>query len=200
MGDCLITHAPENGWIESAQGEKLSIGDYVNQLSTINFNCSANSLMEGPTQSLCSEGNFTNPIRDCQFRCNATLISGVTITATSCLLSKVGVRCTDPAKPGTQAHVYCRERYERRSGPTLQITVCGDDGIWSPILKPCTAICGEDTTAGVPLVVGGFQASINEVPWHVVIYKSNGVHEYTFQCGGSIINEQMIVSITIETK
>lgn len=188
---------PENGWIESAPGEKLSIGSIVNQFSIINFRCSANSLLEGPSMSYCSQGSFTNPIPDCQLRCNTTLISGITITASSCLLNNAEVHCTDPAKPGTQAHVYCRERYERRSGPKLQITVCGDDGIWSPIPDACTPICGEATAAGSPLVIGGFQASINEVPWHATIYKFNGF-EYTLQCGGSILNERMIVSVTLE--
>lgn len=199
MGDCLITHVPQNGWIESAQGGKLSIGEIVNQFSIINLKCSSNSLMEGPTMSLCLQGNLTNPIQDCQPRCSMRLISGITISATSCLLNNVEVHCTDPAKPGTRAHIYCRERYERRSGPKLQITICGDDGVWSPIPEACTPICGEETAAGTPLVIGGFQASINEVPWHVGIYKFNGF-EFTLQCGGSIINERMIVSVIPGTK
>lgn len=194
-GDCIVEHVPENGWIEDAQGRKLAIGEIVNQFSIVNVSCFANSLIEGPTMSLCLQGKWSNPILDCQPRCSTRLISGITISATSCLLNNAEVHCTDPAKPGTQAHVYCRERYERRSGSKLEITTCGDSGIWSPMPAPCTPICGEVVGAGAPYVIGGFQASINEVPWHVGIYKFNGF-EFSMRCGGSIINEQIVVSAT----
>lgn len=197
-GDCTIDRVPQNGWIENAQGRKLSFGEIVSQFSTIHINCSANSLLEGPTMSLCHQGKWTNPILDCQPRCSSRYISGITIVASTCLLNNVEVHCSDPAKPGTQAHVYCRERYERPWG-SKQITICGDDGVWKPIPETCTPICGEETAAGTPYVVGGFQASINEVPWHVAIYKFNG-REFTLQCGGSIINERLIVSAIVEIK
>lgn len=198
MGDCSIARVPQNGWIESAQGEKLTIGDTVNQFSIVNYKCFANSLIEGPTVNLCHQGKWTNPILDCQPRCSTRLISGITISATSCVLNDVEVRCTEPAKPGTRAHVYCRDRYERPSGSKLQITICSEYGSWTPIPEACTPICGEES-AGTPYIVSGFQASINEVPWHVGIYKLNGM-AFGLQCGGSIINERIIVSVIDQMK
>lgn len=199
MGDCIITDVPQNGWTESAQGEKLTIGEIVSQFATVNYKCSANSLIAGPSVNLCYRGNWTNPIQNCEFRCSARLISGISIVASSCLLNNAEVRCSDPAKPGTRARVYCRERYERRSGPELQITKCGDDGIWTPTPEGCTPICGEEVAAGTPFVIGGFRASINEVPWHVGIYKHIGT-DFSLQCGGTIINERIIVSVFLEMK
>lgn len=197
-GDCVIQRVPQNGWIEDAQGKKLAIGEIVNQFSTININCSANNLAEGQTMRLCHQGKWSSPIPDCQPRCSPRYISGITIVATTCSLNDVEVHCTDPAKPGTQAQVFCRERYERPRG-SKQITICGDDGAWKPIPETCTPICGEEAAAGTPFVIGGFQASINEFPWHVIIYKNNG-REFTLQCGGSIINERIVVSAFVEMK
>lgn len=191
-GDCVIDRVPQNGWIENAQGRKLAIGEIVNQFTTISINCSENNRLEGSNMRLCHQGKWSSPILDCQPRCSSRYISGITIVATTCLLNNVEVHCTDPAKPGTQAHVYCRERYERSRG-SKQITICGDDGSWKPVPETCTPICGEDSASGSPYVIGGFQASINEVPWHVIIYKFNG-REFTLQCGGSIINERIVVS------
>lgn len=167
VSDCIISNVPQNGWVESAQGKKLAFGEVINQFATVNYKCAANSLMEGATSNMCYRGNWTNPILDCQIRCSTKLITGLSIVAANCLLNNKDVSCTDPAIPGTRANVYCRERYERKSGPKLQITICGDDGIWSPVPEACTAICGEEVAAGTPFVVGGFRASINEVPWHV---------------------------------
>lgn len=52
---------------------------------------------------------------------------------------------------------------------------------------------GEEAPEGTPYVVGGFKASINQVPWHAGIYKFNGTG-YGLQCGGTIINARVIIS------
>lgn len=94
---------------------------------------------------------------------------------------------------GTYARVNCRDRYVRQSGSKQQIITCGDDGVWTPLPDTCSPICGEEAPEGTPYVVGGFSASINEVPWHVGIYKFNGTG-YSLQCGGTIINARVVIS------
>lgn len=195
VGACRISKVPRNGWIEFAYEprDKLAPGEIVNSLTTVNYKCLANHLIEGPTANFCFQGQWRNPIPDCKPRCSTKAISGVSIVATSCFLNDVEVRCSDPAEPGTYARVNCRDRYVRQSGSKQQIITCGDDGVWTPTPDTCSPICGEEAPEGTPYVVGGFQASINEVPWHVGIYKFNGTG-YSLQCGGTIINARVIVS------
>lgn len=86
---------------------------------------------------------------DCEPRCSTQAISGVSITATSCYLNDVEVRCSEPAKPATVARINCRDRYERVNTYVKQhIISCGDDGIWSPSPEPCSPICGEEAPKG----------------------------------------------------
>lgn len=54
-------------------------------------------------------------------------------------------------------------------------------------------LLGEEAPSGTPYVVGGFQASINQVPWHAGVYKFNG-SGFSLQCGATIINARVIVS------
>lgn len=185
---------PRNGWIEYASDHnKLSPGEFVNTLTTVNYKCLENYLVEGPTANFCFQGRWRNEIPDCQPRCSTKAITGVSIVATSCFLNDIEVRCSEPAQPGTIARVNCRDRYERQSASKQQIISCGDDGIWSPLPEVCSPICGEEAPAGTPYVVGGFNASINQVPWHVGIYKFNGTG-YSLQCGGTIINARVVIS------
>lgn len=218
IGACRITKVPRNGWIEysSPPYDKLSPGEIVNGFTTVNYKCLVNHLIEGPTANFCINGAWRSPIPDCQPRCSTKAITGVSIVATSCFLNDAEVRCSDPAQPGTYARVNCRDRYVRQSGSKQQIITCGDDGVWAPLPDVCSPICGEEApegmrvhaipscsiwylkyfnivTIGTPYVVGGFHASINEVPWHVGIYKFNG-GGYSLQCGGTIINARVIVS------
>lgn len=193
VGACRISKVPRNGWVEYGTGEKLSPGEIVNSLNLVEYKCLDNHLIDGQSANYCFQGQWRNPVPDCQPRCSTKAITGVSIFAASCFLNDVEVRCSDPAQPGTIARINCRDRYTRQSGSKQQIITCGDDGIWSPLPDVCSPICGEEAPAGTPYVVGGFRASINEVPWHVGIYKFNGTG-YGLQCGGTIINARVVVS------
>ncbi|XP_055325237.1 modular serine protease-like isoform X1 [Sitodiplosis mosellana] len=194
-GACRITKIPRNGWIEYASepNDKLSPGEFVNSVTTVNYKCLQNHIIEGPTANFCFQGRWRAEIPDCRPRCSTKAITGISIVATSCFLNDVEVRCSEPAEPGTIARVNCRDRYERSSASKQQIITCGDDGIWTPLPEPCSPICGEEAPEGTPYVVGGFQASINEVPWHAGIYKFNG-NAYSLQCGATIVNARVVVS------
>lgn len=131
---------------------------------------------------------------ECKPKCSTKTITGVSIHPSSCHLNDVEVRCSEPADPGTIARINCRDRYERPNTVTKQqIISCGDNGIWSPQPETCSAICGEEAPEGTPYVIGGFQANITKVPWHVGIYKLNG-EAYKLQCGGTIVNARVVVS------
>lgn len=165
----------------------------MNSITTVNYKCLENHLIEGVTANFCFQGAWRSEVPDCQPRCSTKAITGISIVATSCFLNDVDVSCSEPAKPGTIARVNCRDRYERQSGSKQQIISCGDDGIWSPLPDTCSPICGEEAPEGTPYVVGGFQASINEVPWHAGLYKFDGT-KYSLQCGATILNARVVLS------
>lgn len=169
VGACRITKVPRNGWVEYASepADKLSPGEFVNSITTVNYKCLENHLIEGPTANFCFQGEWRNPIPDCKPRCSTKAITGVSIVATSCFLNDNETRCSDPAKPGTIARINCRDRYTRQTAARQQIISCGEDGIWSPLPEVCSPICGEEAPKGTPYVVGGFDAEITQVPWHV---------------------------------
>lgn len=153
-GSCRVTKVPRNGWIEYAfePKDKLSPGEFVNTLTTVNYKCLANHIIEGATANFCFQGAWRNPIPDCQPRCSTKAITGVSIVATSCFLNDVEVRCSEPAQPGTIARVNCRDRYERQSASKQQIISCGDDGIWAPLPDVCSPICGKFVSTNIFVV------------------------------------------------
>lgn len=196
-GACRITKIPRNGWIEyaSESRDKLSTGEFVHSITTVNYKCLENYMIEGQAANFCFQGQWrSGDVPDCKPRCSPKAINGVSIIATSCFLNDNEVRCSDPAKPDTIARVNCRNRYERSTTASKQhITVCSDDGIWSPMPEVCSPICGEEAPEGTPYVVGGFQVIINKFPWHTAVYRFNG-NEYILQCSGTILNARVVVS------
>lgn len=195
LGACRISKIPRNGWVEYAfpPNDKLGPGEFVNSGTIVNFKCLVNHIIEGPTANFCFQGKWKDQVPDCKPRCSTKAISGISITPTACYLNDIEVRCSEPAQPGTIARINCRDRYERQSTAKQQVINCGDDGIWSPLPETCSPICGEEAPTGTPYVVGGFEASINKVPWHAGIYKFNG-NGFSLQCGGTIINARVVVS------
>lgn len=195
-GACLISKIPRNGWVEYSVPPytKLGHGEYVNNLNGVQYKCLDNHLVNGPEANLCVQGNWANPtIPDCKPFCSTKVISGVSIDATSCFLNDLEVRCSEPAQPGTIARINCRSRYERAVAAKQQIISCGDDGIWSPPPEVCSPICGEEAPSGTPYVVGGFNTTIQAVPWHVGLYKFDGT-SYELQCGATIVNARVVIS------
>lgn len=78
IGACRVTKVPRNGWIEYTfePKEKLSPGEFVNSLTTVNYKCLANHVIEGATANFCFQGAWRNPIPDCQPRCSTKAING----------------------------------------------------------------------------------------------------------------------------
>lgn len=144
-GECVIMKLPKNGWIELPFGshDKLSPGEIINAFTIVNYKCFPNHIVDGgSTSNICVENAWKYPIPDCQPRCSANVITGVSFDATNCYLDNVEVSCHEPAKPNTTAYLSCRRRYERESGAKQQIVTCGEDGVWEPLPNACSPICG----------------------------------------------------------
>lgn len=99
--------------------------------------------------------------------------------------------CSDPAKPGTIAHIKCSDHYNREGGE--QTISCDKNRKWNPSPELCAPICGELASEELPHSVGGSSTRITNVPWHVGLYKSTGT-SYTLQCGGTIVNARIVLS------
>lgn len=191
---CLITRIPLNGWIEyrSEPKEKLSFGDYVEPFSLVSYNCSRNHLIDGPPTNFCFRGQWKDAVPDCKPKCSTKAISGVSILAKECTLNDAPVSCSQPSEPGTIAHIHCRDRY---FGSKQQIIACDEDGTWTPSPEPCSPICGEEAPIGTPFVIGGFNATISQVPWHIGIYQFvEALSTYNLVCGGTIANARVVIS------
>lgn len=195
---CRVTKIPRNGWIEysTPPHDRLSPGEFVNSLTSVTYKCLENHIIDDDSNAanICFRGEWKEAIPNCQPRCSTKSITGVSIVASSCYLDDQEVRCSEPAKPGTIARINCRDRYERQTVARQQIITCADDGIWNPLPETCSPTCGEEAPEGTPYIVGGFNAQITQVPWHVGIYKNTGGSSYAFQCGGSIINARVVIS------
>lgn len=164
----------------------MSTGEFVPSLTQIVYKCLQNHVAKGATTNICIDGKWRDEAPDCNPFCNATAITGVSFFPISCKLNDVERRCGKPAEPGTIVRINCRDRYERHIQAKQQVVACGDDGLWASLPVPCTPICGEPASIDKP-------HSTPRVPWHVAIYKRNGDND-DFRCGGTIINERVIVS------
>lgn len=63
----------------------------------------------------------------------------------------------------------------------------------TPTAQVCSPICGEESPDGTPYIVGGHVGNITSVPWHVGIYKFNGI-TFGYHCGGTILNARVVLS------
>lgn len=109
-----MTKIPRNGWIEyeSADREKISYGEAVPMLTQVRYRCSENHLVDGPELNFCFNGEWKDNVPECQPFCSTKVITGVSIQATNCYLNDEKVRCNEPARPGTIAHIDCKTRYD----------------------------------------------------------------------------------------
>lgn len=177
--------------------QRLSINDIVENFGQIEYACIENEYIIGEARNFCNNGKWLNEVPECQPRCNPSAISSITFLA-SCFTSvngtENGIRCTELAQPGTIARITCKYGYERPNAQIQTIT-CDVDGRWFPLPNQCTQICGEEAAEGQPFIVGGVDADIKKVPWHVGIYQRyRDTSEFHQQCGGTIISPKVIIT------
>lgn len=117
-GACRIEKIPQNGWIEYAiaSRDRLPLGQYVNSITTVNYKCKENHIIEDEEQTyyFCLRGNWQNPVADCVPRCSADAFNGNSFIATKCSLNNFEISCSNPAKPGTIANISCIDQSERQ--------------------------------------------------------------------------------------
>lgn len=194
---CTIDNIPQNGfvWISHLK-KRLRINDVLHKFTQIEYTCIENHYIVGNLTNFCDSGTWENAVPDCQPRCSPSTISSITFLA-SCYLKmddqEKEVRCTDPAVPGTIARINCKWGYQSLNSQ-IQLLTCDNDGRWFPLPNQCTQICGEEAVEGVPFIVGGENANVKNVPWHVGIYTNFGNKSDVNVCGGTIISAKVVIS------
>lgn len=196
FGICTIAQIPANGYVEyfDLPGARLRMNKIVGDQTKIRFTCMEGYIIEGNGVILCQNGTWDADIPTCERFCPA--VPNSIAHSAICNLKNRSVNCTKVAKPSTIASVRCKFGYSSINSMTQQIT-CGTDGQWHPKPSPCRPTCGERVFGRNSSIVGGYQSTITQIPWHVNIYKRN-ISDQTFQpiCGGTILNAKMIISAT----
>lgn len=189
-GFCKITKIPPNGFgqYRYSPGIHLKVNQVIPSLVKIQFKCIANHRIIGNDTIVCRDGTWDGTVPDCEIFCPAA-VSSVTFSA-NCKLNQANVNCMEPAKPGTVAKVTCKYGYKSISAE--QQTTCAANGDWEPAPSPCTQICGKRSGSSE-----GFNSSIRQAPWHVVIYKqSSEIDKWEHICGGTILSVRIVVTAT----
>jgi hypothetical protein len=111
----------------------------------------------------------------------STAIRTVTCTANG----KQTINCTD-AIDGTIAEFNCATFYENVDARPAVCT----NGSWSKRIPDCQPVCGKISPTRQPtLIVGGRVSKQGQFPWQVALYRFQ-----TFICGGSLLNERLILT------
>jgi hypothetical protein len=111
----------------------------------------------------------------------STAIRTVTCTANG----KQTINCTD-AIDGTTAEFNCATFYENVDARPAVCT----NGSWSKRIPDCQPVCGKISPTRQPtLIVGGRVSKQGQFPWQVALYRFQ-----TFICGGSLLNERLILT------
>ncbi|KAJ9583785.1 hypothetical protein L9F63_021875 [Diploptera punctata] len=84
---------------------------------------------------------------------------------------------------------FCDDNYVLQGS---SLTSC-HNSTWMPETPTCIPECGKITEEAVPLVVNGHETKYGTWPWQAALfYLQNG--NWTFWCGGSLINEYAVIT------
>lgn len=116
-------------------------------------------------------------------------IHGLTITP-RCERDGNPVQCNEKEFfSGTIATLDCKVGYKMPDHHVFRELICDDFGKWNHNAFACDPQCGIITPRAASRMFQGEEASSNEFPWHVGIYR----HDEHI-CGGSIISEKIVLS------
>jgi hypothetical protein len=160
----------------------------IPEYTILRIECDKDYTLEGCTIVGCLNGSWTPNIGQCSKTCPP--IYSTTILAVKCTTrGKQTINCTD-AVDGTIAQFRCASFYEdsRLARPTAVCT----DGKWSESVPDCRPVCGKTSTTKDPtLIVGGRVSKKGQFPWQAALYSSV---DKSFLCGGSLLNERVILT------
>ncbi|KYQ49917.1 Limulus clotting factor C [Trachymyrmex zeteki] len=192
---CVLPEQPEGGHYELAGCDERCDkrpGDTVPKNSFLNYTCKSNYMLKGNTISVCVDNRWYQP-PSCLKICSSLNSTSVDIF---CSYHGKTVSCSERILPGTQATLACKSSYKLplTNDPAYREITCLDDGLWDRRLFRCLPECGTSIAHGNTLIVNGSPARAGIFPWHVGIYAKESTDRYQQICGGTLINNNLVVS------
>ncbi|KAH8306107.1 hypothetical protein KR018_001663 [Drosophila ironensis] len=163
----------------------------------VSFSCPANSgyYLEGELHGQCTKSGWSPPeVPKCVKYCsnkNGELYGYS--TKPTCTLNGQLENCDKSAhKPDTEVTFECKTGFNKLSFPTSMRCLRG--GSWSGGRTPCVQDCGEIATPTKAFVFNGVNVNNTVVPWHVGLYAWHNEKDYHFQCGGSLLTPDLVIT------
>uniref|UniRef100_A0A182P9S2 Peptidase S1 domain-containing protein n=1 Tax=Anopheles epiroticus TaxID=199890 RepID=A0A182P9S2_9DIPT len=202
-GSCRVPNAPPNGRIvldESAQTVQIMPGEFIENYNSVHVVCGDKYTLKGTATIICLDGEWLEPFPVCEKYCSEIPINGITIEP-FCEYQRRQITCKRPLPPATRVRIGCRVGYQKPLEPVNETLNC-IDGAWDSSVFRCEPVCGTPTPDAEAYVIGGRNASIAEVPWHMAIYKNLNdatlddlrSPDWQYVCGGTILTERLVVT------
>ncbi|KAJ8980927.1 hypothetical protein NQ317_011570 [Molorchus minor] len=185
---CTLPSHPEHGaWI--LQNGAAKEGDQVPHSSFLIFECKIGYKLSTTPYVICDQRWDAANMPKCLKLCPPLTSSSTTFV--KCLKDRQEVACHE-ATHNTYMSYSCAPFYESPFG--YKTTSLCLDGDWNTPAPVCQPVCGrKNDDDATPLVYGGTIEKFIEYPWVAVLYmKING--EYINICGGTIINQRLILT------
>ncbi|KAH8382143.1 hypothetical protein KR009_002063, partial [Drosophila setifemur] len=159
----------------------------------VRFSCHKGHHLVGEESSYCANKKWSVEVPKCVKYCNKTgEFDGYSTTAKCTYLGKV-VPCNQQFHPpDTEVSFDCNEGF---NPPSFQATMrCMKGGFWSGGRKVCEQECGEIATPTKSFSANGFTVNNTKAPWHVGLYVWHNEKDYHFQCGGSLLTPDLVLT------
>ncbi|KAL3276516.1 hypothetical protein HHI36_011893 [Cryptolaemus montrouzieri] len=170
------------GEMDGAAGESVAAG------TILTISCGKGYIaIPDHTLSHCNAGQWSPSLPICKQICPAfKSTEDMTVT---CRYNGAEISC-NAAVDHTQAEFKCKA-YHKLS--TIESVRYCFEGTWNEEKPTCKPVCGEKRVNPKTLIIGGQIVKRGNYPWTIAIYKRK-TDGYRLVCGGSLINQRVIVT------
>ncbi|XP_017039627.1 modular serine protease [Drosophila ficusphila] len=161
---------------------------------TVRFSCKQGFVLEGEESSYCAKNKWsTNTIPKCVKYCTSAGEFEGYSTKALCTHNGQEVDCRKPFHPpGTEVKFVCATGFKTRS--RLPDMKCMKGGYWNRVRQRCEQDCGQIATPIKSFSANGYTINNTVVPWHVGLYVWHNEKDYHFQCGGSLVTPDLVIT------
>ncbi|KAI8045544.1 hypothetical protein M5D96_001726 [Drosophila gunungcola] len=154
--------------ILTGEGSRILTGPITR--GTVRFSCKHGFVLEGEETSYCAKKKWsTNTVPKCE------------------------VDCRKPFHPpGTEVKFVCATGFKTLS--SLPDMRCMKGGYWNRGRQRCEQDCGQIATPTKSFSANGYTINNTVVPWHVGLYVWHNERDYHFQCGGSLLTPDLVIT------
>ncbi|XP_039490589.1 modular serine protease isoform X1 [Drosophila santomea] len=161
---------------------------------TVRFSCKQGHVLEGEESSYCAKKKWsTSTIPKCVKYCSTAGEFDGYSTKALCTHNGQQVDCRKPFHPpGTEVKFVCSTGFKTLS--PLPEMRCMKGGYWNRGRQRCEQDCGQIATPITTFSSGGYTINNRVVPWHVGLYVWHNEKDYHFQCGGSLLTPDLVIT------